>query len=328
MKKYLAIIITAVLLSLSLCAPALAAEIKELTLSEDYKELYFQDATYVRVDADMLSYDGVSLFEDTDYYEDVEINSYAPFDSFYNVKLTKAQKAEIDSVEVTDTNVDETLFFICISFNDGSVLYVDFIREDIVDEYHKVIKGETKEFYVNFRWPEENVVTAKKKMLSTGSKEAIDVADMSGDFPVYAVSSTGSFDAEIGVIIIIDEKYYYCSYSDSTIKSADELWLLDDTTLEAIQLTDEDFLAKLDEAKEAYYGDDYGFLYNDELTQAVAKIFFILAFALAPLAIAVATLVLAIKAKKGLYKKLLLTTSALSFASVGMFIWVALMLFK
>ena len=71
-----------------------------------------------------------------------------------------------------------------------------------------------------------------------------------------------------------------------------------------------------------------GYLFNDELTETVAKIFFTLIFAILPLAIAVTSLILAIKSKKGLYKKLLLVTSGLSLASVATFIYIAFTLFN
>lgn len=336
MKKYLALIITVVIISLSLCVPAFAVEKEYFTLSEDYKLMYLGGETYTRVDASMLTYTYVDCVLEDGYEEEFEedyeyiIDSAAPvnYNSLFEAKLTPEQQAEVEAVEITDVNSTQTLFFICISFNDGSELYINFIREDMIDEYQRVVNGETKEYYIDFRWPEDNQVTAKKEKLTTGKKELIDFVECDMDFPVYASSTKGGFNAEVGAIIVFGEKYYYYSFINSSIKTLDELWMYNDLQLEAYLITDEAFIAELEQAKQAYYGDDYGFLYDDELTQAVAKIFFILAFALAPLGIAITTLVFAIKVKKGLYKKLLFTTSALSLASVGMFIWVAFMLFK
>lgn len=335
MKKYFAIIITSIILSLSLLMPSLAADKKVIRLSEDYKELYFSDYTYTRVDASMLRFNQ-SASEVVDTYDKAVDDVYiydaetvsADYNSIYKFKLTEAQHKEIKSVGIINTNHDETLFFVQIVFFDGSVLYIDFIREDLVDEYLKVINGETKEYYVDFRWPDDNIITADRDKFYIGKEKLVSFWDCTLDVTVYADSTTGSFDSEVGTILKFDEKYYFYSFVNSSIKSTDELWEYDDLKIEVIELSDEELVAQLKEGEQKYLDDDYGYLFDDELQETVARIFFVITFALIPLAIFALTLILGIKAKKGVYKKLLLITSGLSLASIGTFIYIAFVLFN
>ncbi len=334
MKKYFALIITIVILSLSLLVPSFAADKEVIKLSEDYKELYFRGNTYVRVDASMLKYSDYFTFrydsdiieEDSSIYDAETVP--ADYANKYTTKLTEAQCKEVESVEYLSTNHDETLFFIEIDFFDGSSLYIDFIREDLVDEYLKVINGETKKYYVDFRWPDGNIITADKDKFFIGNEIVVDYFEYDSEFIVYASSATGSFDSEIGVILKLGEKYCFFNFMNADIKSTEELWQSDGSEIKVIELTDEELIAQLNEAEQKFLDDDYGYLFNDELKETVAKIFFILVFAIFPLAIAVTTLVLAIKSKKGLYKKLLLATSGLSLASLAVFIYIAFTLFN
>ena len=335
MKKYFALIITIVILSLSLLVPSLAADKKVIRLSEDYKKLYFSGNTYTRVDASMLKFNQ-SASEVVDTYDETVDDVYiydaetapADYNSIYKTKLTEAQHKEVKSVEIYNTNHDETLFFIEIDFFDGSILYVDFIREDLVDEYLKVINGETEEYYVDFTWPEGNIITADREKFYIGKEKLVCFWECTLDVTVYADSTTGSFDSEIGTILKFDGKYCFFSFVNSSIKSTDELWEYKDLKIEVIELSDEELLAQLNEGEQKYLDDDYGYLFDDELQETVARIFFVIAFALIPLAIFVLTLILGIKAKKGVYKKLLLVTSGLSLASLAVFVYIAFTLFN
>lgn len=335
MKRFFTLIIAILIFSLTLCVPAFAAGRKVITLSEDYKEMYFNGDTYTRVDASMLTYTSsdsdidynYDTYEDDIYTYDVK-NGYNNYASVYKTKLTKTQYKEVKTVDVIDINHDETIFLIMISFYDGSDLSIDFIREDLVEEYYRVINGETKEYYVDFRWPEGNIFTADKEKFFIGKKTSVDYWENTLDISVYADSTTGSFDAEIGVILKFEEKFCFYNFADSDIKSTEDFWLYDDLELDVIELTDEELLTQLKEAEQKYLDDNYGYLFNEEFTEPVAKIFFTLVFAIFPLAIAVVTFILTTKSKKGLYKKLLFTTSALSLASLATFIYIAFTLFN
>jgi len=337
MKKYIALIITVVILSLSLFVPAFASQKRVITLSDDYKYMYYSGNTYTRVDASMLHFtDRISTVAETydvtteDEYNGDALSLTDPFDyaSYYTTKLTDEQQKEVKSVEIFNTNHDETLFFITIYFYDGSELSIDFIREDYVDEYNDLINGKSDNYTIDFRWPEGNAIQIDKEKLSIGNKVKFDVYNLSRDFSVYANSSTDSFQAEIGSILSYEDTYYYFSYTGTDIAGIYDLWDLEVDKIEVIELVDEELINQLKAGEEKYLDDEFGYLFDDELTEAVAKIFFIFVFALIPVAIFVVTLILALKSKKGIYKKLLLTTSTLSLVSLATFIYIAFTLFN
>lgn len=333
MKKYFALIITVIILSLSLCVTTFATQKKTIKLSDDYKEMYFGGNTYTRVDASMLRYVDeaeaiVDYYTDDKYYDDA-LTVTAGEDPYYTTILTEEQHKEVKMVEILSTNHNETIFLIRIDFYDGAELFIDFIREDMIDEYNKVRNGDTDEYYIDFRYPEKNTVSLKKEIFFAGDRTKIDFWEYEYEFNVYADSPSGSFDVEIGILFKIGTDYYFCSYIESGTSSWDEWYeYSSDNKVDAIKITDEEALESIKIAEEMYLEDEFGYLFNDELTETVAKIFFTLIFAILPLAIAVTSLILAIKSKKGLYKKLLLVTSGLSLASVATFIYIAFTLFK
>lgn len=342
MKKYISVFIMLIALSFALCVPASASTEKVVTLSEDYKELYFLGSTYVRVDTSMLDFMDYEQYIIDSYEENVDNEEYVEesiagvysytasinYDNFYTIKLTDKQHEEVKMVEVYNSNHDETLFFITIYFYDGSELNIDFIREDLVDEYNKLINGETDNYTIDFVWPDDNKISVDNEKFYIGNKTKIDAWEYDGEYYVYADSSIDSFNAEIGLIFSKDKTYYLYSFIDSDIKSTDEFWEFGDTEIEVIELTDKELIEKIKIGEEKYLEDDYGYLYNDELTEAVSKIFFVLVFALVPAVVFVASLILAIKSKKALYKKLLFATCGISVAVIVTFIYIAFTLFN
>ncbi len=332
MKKYISIFITLIVLSLVLCIPASAITVeKVVTLSEDYKNLYFSGSTYVRKDTDMLYYE--SYFESTDYNHS-DYNSYVDcpiptsYDKYYTIKLTENQHKEIDMIEITNVNHDETVFVLYIYFLDGAELQVDFLKEDLVDEYNRTTQGNVDEFTIDFFWPEDNKAVVTKEKLYKGNKTVIDIWDYEEEFLVYAKASTGSFEAEIGSLFVNEGKYYFYSFIDGDINSEEELLNSDDVSAEVIELTDKDIIETIELGVEKYYEDDYGYVYNDELTETVSIIFFTFVFAVVPAVVFIVSLIFAVKSKKKLYKKLLLASCGISLAEIATFIYIAFTLFK
>ena len=320
MKKYISVSIILIVLSIALCVPALASTSTEriVTLSDDYMELYYNGMTYVRADASMLHYDIYS--DETDKYE--EYGSYyaeCPYPSNYNghytIKLSDKQHSEINLVEIIDVNDAETIFYIIIHFKDGSELHIDFLGEKFIDEYRRITSGNTDKFVIDFMWPEGNKVTIDKEKLFIGNKTVIDTWEYEEEFSVFANSPTGGFEAQLGYVFSINDEYYFY-YNNS------------ENETEAIKLTDEETLKSIKAGVEKYYNDDYGYLYNDELTETVSKIFFIIVFAIAPAVVCIVTFILALKSKKALYKKLLFATCGISVAEIITFIYIAFTLFN
>lgn len=329
MKKYLTLLIVVITLSFSLCIPSFASAQKVITLSEDYKYMYFDGSTYTRVDASMLSFNEEQIvYKYVEKYD--EDSLYTEFhNTVYEIELTDIQKEEIKKIGVENNNQDETLFFITIYFVDGSELYIDFIREDMLDEYEKAISGNTEKYTVDFMWPEGNKFQVNKEKLFKGNKRKVDVLQYESH-RVYSNLSTNSFSAYAGLIFSDQENYYFFSFIDSNLKTEDEF--LEQSyygeKTEVIELTDEELIENLKTCEQKYFEDDYGYLYNKEFTETVSKIFFVLIFAIAPAVVFVGSLILAIKSKKALYKKLLFVTSGISLAVIVTFIYIAFTLFN
>ncbi len=338
MKKYLVLFINVIILSLSLCIPSFAANKRVITLSDDYKYMYYDGSIYTRADTSMLNFTTLDTYMTSseeayasDEVKEIPVNTvteFVDYSSYYTVKLTDTQREEVKMVEITNSSYDETLFFVTVYFKDGSELYIDFIREDLIDEYNKLINGNADEYYIDFLWPEENIISINKDALFSGKETKISSWNVAYDYLVYADSATGSFDAEIGMILAVEDSYYFCSFIDSDIKSSLYFWELGDEKVKVIKLDDETIIEKIKLGEERRQEDDFGYLYNDELKEAVAKIFFALVFAIAPAVVCVATFILALKSKKALYKKLLLVTSGISLAEIATFIYIAFTLFN
>lgn len=334
MKKCFTLFFTFIILSFTLSVPSFATEKKVITLSDDYKYMYFDGSTYTRVDASMLNFiDGnqyeLDSYEDTEVYSDdgIVVNTYE-YDYMYDIRLNDKQQKEVKKTEIFNFNHDESIFFIEISFYDGSELFIDFIKEDLVEEYNKLITGNTDEYYIDFMWPEDNIISVDKEKFLIGNETKINTWDYEYDYTVYADSETGSFGADIGIILKFKGSYYFYGFMDSDIKSVNDFWELEDEKIDVIELTDDELLKKIKIGEENRQEDDFGYLYNEQLIENVSIVFFVLVFAIAPLAVFVGSLILALKSKKTLYKKLLLATCGISIATIITFIYLAFRLFN
>ncbi len=338
MKKYLVLFISVIIISLSLCIPSFASDKRVVTLSDDYKYLYYDGSTYTRADTSMLRFTDTVTYmynskENIGYDQGKEVpvytdTAFVDYNSYYTVSLTDKQHNEVKMVDITNSSQDETLFYVSIYFYDGSELYIDFIREDLIVEYEKSVNGDVDNYYIDFLWPNENRISVDRDELFSGKKTKINVWDYEYDYQVYADPTTGSFDAEIGMILKIDDSYYFYSFIDSDVKSSADFWNVNDEKIEVVKLDDKSIIEKIKIGEEKREEDEYGYLYNNELTETVSKIFFIIIFAIAPGIICVISFILALKSKKSLYKKLLFATSGISVAEIITFIYIAFTLFN
>ena len=87
-------------------------------------------------------------------------------------------------------------------------------------------------------------------------------------------------------------------------------------------MKDKALIEKLDNAKSAYYSDGLGFFENDELSEKVSMIFFLVVFAFLTLIILITFLILAIRSK-GIYKKMHRITYILCIAELSVFAIIA-----
>ncbi len=328
MKKYISIFTLIIVFSLILCIPCFASD-KVVTFSDDFQKLYYDGHTYSRVNTSFIDY---SYGDYGEYYVTKFsgiISEGENFDKVVNsidISLTEKQKENITHLYV-NTSYEYSLMYTEIYYKDGSTLWVNFIRDDCIDEYNRLISGKTNEFTIDFIWPDGNHVTGNREDFLSGKKTIVDFSDLD-THEVYGKSTTGDFNVKTGFIFTKEDKYYFFSYIENNVYSSDELYTNDIYEIPVYEITNPELIKNIKEGEQAYFDDDFGYLYNDELADAVSRIIFTLILAIIPGIILVTTLIMAIKAKKPLYRKLLLTTSGLSLAEIAVFIFIAFKLFN
>lgn len=293
--------------------------------SENYKKLYIDGEPYSRIDASKLITDvGYTLLVDEEYNDD-----YYTGNSIY-IDLTAEQKQEIDTLNF-GRNYHRNIYSVTINFKDGSTLAVTFLKDTFLEEYNQVISGNAEQLEIDFLYPDGNIITVNKNQLmgekvTLSRNELVDFYDV---YDVAAKSSDGSIIATVGLLIAIGDDFYYANYNDGY--TLEEFWSDTDTAIGSLanqpiyRITDEAVLESIEEALISYYEDDYGILYNDNATETISAVFFILVFALVPFVIFVIFLIKAIRGK-GIYKKLYATISALCIAEIIVFVILAIII--
>ncbi len=290
MKKYITILMAAVLLALCL-TPAVAADdlvADVITFSEDYQTLTRGNETFSRVDYSKLQWE---------YLEE------CPAD----IDLSKTQQDTVRGINVTE-NEAENILCLTINFNDGAELTVYFLKDSYRADYDRLANGEVDTYTIDFAWPDGNLVETHPAALF-GQPTVLTSTHLGrcNDFYVEAANADGSLRMTKGFLLVIDNAanpYYYVDCEQSNV-SADDFypWQYDD--LQVWEITDPALLEKLNAANAAYEDDMTIFSTNVSEVMAVAIVG--LMFGLLPLAMAVLFLILFLRAKKPAYKKICLT---------------------
>jgi hypothetical protein len=336
MKKITYAIITALILSLCLGITSFAADKPVATFSEDFREMYFNDFTYYQRDITGFSTNYEVDYElnytevyeyDAETGEDVLVsvgNEYYDKDNpfFADYKLSKSQEKIVDTVEILG---DKIIVNITVHYKDSTTFSVDLIHEDYLDEYDALKSGKSNNFTIEYDWPDDNIVLVSKEILTENAAEKINVRSSESiyDFQsIYCNSEDGMLIYAPGIMMTFDDKYYYLDYAENKFADEETFWMELDYDSEFIfhEITDETVVQNIKLAEEAYYADDYGYLYNDELANDVSYFFLIIIFGVIPGIIFVITLVFAF-IKKKTYRKLLFTASFLTLAEIIVFIF-------
>ena len=341
MKKFIHVIVTVLILSLCLGVTSLATGTTDvaddsattrpvMTFSEDFQIMYYDGYEYHQKDLRLFETGYSDEYENSDFYIDdfdgfVSVVDYYDF-SNADYELTNTQKESVESIQVdmfyTFSDISVTLE---ITYKNGTYLTVSYLREDYVDDYEKFLNGDFSEIEINFLWPVENVIKTNKNLLMTGNTKEVSNEDFwynSMDFAVYVATDDGALSYEIGQIVEITGTYYYLDYNENNLKIGTDYWYdkgLVSGTVILREITDEALIAEIDVAMEAYYQDDFGYFYNDELANAVSYFFLILLFGVVPGIVFLVTFIFAF-IKKGKYRKLLFTASFFTLAEIITFI--------
>lgn len=282
----------------------------EITFSDDYKILYFGNEPYVRFSLD-------------------EITSDTIYEVKNKVVLNKQQKQEVEKVILLATEKG-SIFSADIYYADCANLYVEFIKEELYNEYQNSQNLDGTEYSIDFFIPDGNIVKVEKDKLYGKEVTLKDIDyyyDITGPYYVTLELAAGEFTVDKGEIFNYEDEWYYadCEMSkfiNEKLNEEDEIF-----DIQAYKISDAQLIAQLTEAEEKYYTEDFGFLVDDELTEKIANIFFIILFLIVPLIIFIFALVLALRSNK-VYRKMFSVISAISAAEVIVFAIVSIILLK
>lgn len=332
MKKFIYVIITVLILSLCLGVTSFATGTTDvaddsagsppvMTFSEDFQIMYYDGYEYYQKDLRMVETGYSDAYDTGDFY----------IDDFYGLsnadyELTNTQKELVDNIYIDMfTTFSDIATTVEITYKNGTCLTISYLREDYVDDYEKFLNGDFSEIEINFLWPERNVIKTNKNLLMTSKTKEISTEDFwynSMDFAVYVATDDGALSYEIGQIVEITGTYYYLDYNENNVTIHTDFMEEKDTQNDTVilrEITDEALIAEIDTAMEAFYSDDYGYLYNDELANAISYFFLILLFGVVPGIVFLVTFIFAF-IKKGKYRKLLFTASFFTLAEIITFI--------
>ena len=304
MRKCILTLILAMLLFSCLGMTAFADNSAPM-LSEDYQTIYMNGNTYHRFNASMI---------DSSYYSQC-----------MTVELSATQQESIDDINIL-ANESCSLLEVEIAFKDGSLLTAHFMKEDAIDSYEKIVSASDALYTVDFKYPYGNRVSGYKEFY-TANPIVLDEFTLNGCNSHYVyIDIQEDTQLLVGALLTYDAHYYYVDFNEIGVKGLYNFDPYDYSTLSAYEITDTSLLEDIKTGETAYYNDDFGFFYDDNFTEAVAKLFLIIAFAVLPAIALVLFLILAIRAK-GIYKKLFAIICGCSGVELILFTIIAFILY-
>ena len=295
MKKIIYFAVIAILMSFCLVNYCLAEA--EITFSEDLKTVNYHGINYSRFDKTM-----ISLPSSSNEFPD----------------LTEEQAETIREITVRVYN-GNAIIGVSIYYIDGSFFSSYFLNDAYADEHLRLINGQEQYCFINLEWPIENIVEAEKSALM-GKKDIIDInsIDVDNYFDVTVRSNDGNLEVYTGVVMQYKDSWIYADLNENAFKDTSDIRYEDLYDVTVYTIEDNELILQLDNAMEAYYKEDMGFLFDDEFTSGVSKFFLIVVFAVFPAIVFALFLILFLRSKT-FYKKLFGIICALSAAELVMF---------
>ena len=340
MKKILSVILVVLMLSLCFVVSAFAVpqpeeEIKYATFSEDFRKIFYDGKMYSRVNTASIYIYEKPVFDE---YNDIYSTSCPVVEPMIEAKLSEEQKKIVDNISIYSHDSIEAIISVDIYYKDGATLSVSYLQNDYMKEYERLINNDFDEFYVDFSWPEGNMVAINKEALYTEQTRDFVYWEYDDSFSVEGAVKNGALRYFYGEIRYIDNSFYF--YDPQLNKSVEDYFnneayyddfsygLEEEPKVTLYQITDEPTIALLEEALQKYYQDDMGYIYNDELLEGVSKVFLTILFGVIPFGAFVTFLIFTIKANKKTYRKIYITGCIVSLAEIAVFIVTALVIFK
>ena len=292
MKKLISILFTMTLLFSCLGLTAFAKS-SSLTISEDYRTITVDGKTYSQFNSNMLDLSGT-----------VDRTNM-------QVMLSSSQKDAIHEIVATSDHT-QTMFDLGIEFKDGVYVSISYLRNDLLADYNHLVNNRLDSYDINFSYPEHNTIIADSKALyGTEAMLTSDFLNQCDYFPVTVSNKENSITIIKGSVLIVDDEYYYVDFAELGIAFRNSFDPWDYNSLQAYKITDSSLVEKLETAYDNYYFGGF----SDGFTQTLSAIFLIFVFAIIPLGILIAGIILAIRSKK-VYKKLFSILSTLAAAEL------------
>ncbi len=334
MKNKLLVLLTVVVLLFSLTLPVFATELKMVTFSDDFKTLIFNDETYSRINSNNKIYHFGSIYdyefnigeyeegfyyEYSDSYTDIEVEE--KFEEKFFCDLTEEQKNSVIDIDIVDLHNNQILFDVSIYYKDGSVLQVNYMRDDYIAKYNELLKSnDNTKMYLDLLFEtEEDVLIFEKGDLNLGDKEKIDVNDISDFFDIVSYSDDETLNIYGGMLIIVDSDYYFVDINSPKYAKEEYFDLYSYSYVEAYKINNEELCEKFEEDIDDFYNDSFNYIYDDELLEGLTKILLTIVFLVLPLALFVLFLILWIKSKEKKYKKIYFVLDVIAVIQVILF---------
>lgn len=335
MKKFIYVIITVLILSISLSVTSFAAGTEKntesfyfATFSDDFRTMYYKGYeyhqknlkhfdTYIAKDISIDSYEfdeaQASVFADS-------ILSDTKYIGNVSYELSDSQKETVESVMIDGTDI---IVYLTVNYKDGTAYSLDLLREDYTDDYNALSTGANDDYEIDFEWPEGNTVNTNKSKLTQNKSESISINQFDNFeyYLVYLHSEDRYLSYTAGVVLSDDDKYYFIDNAENNASAYVDIyefmWMSSEKVVH--EITDEELLAEIKAAEEEYYADEYGYLENDKLANTISYFFLVLLFGVIPGIAFIVSLIFAI-IKKKTYRKLLFAVSFFTLAEIIVFI--------
>ncbi len=281
MKKAVLVFLS-ILFVFTLAISASALTAPRVTPSADLMKLSYVGKEYSRFNA--------TLIED-ELYKELEIF------------IPDALREEVKNL-VAYSNEENTIIRMTYYYNDGATFTASYLRDDMVEEYNAMRDGNV-DFIVDFGYPEGNsFVTPAKFLMSEEEthKTTINIEKAEQIFEVYAESGDKSIVMPKGVLIIMNDNYYYYDYADNERFAKSKYTNIFvpkyDVNMPVKRIKNSELKADIEAALEKYYKVEFGFLHNKDFVSLISNIFLVILFIVLPAALTVLFAVFAIVKKR------------------------------
>lgn len=327
MKKIIALFITLILLFSLTCFTVSAKKVPDyaITSDEEYADLGSLDDITFANDFKTL-YCGENI-----YYsfqgETVTANSY--YEIKNGVFYSPEQKEDIWDSSFTATK-NGSIIEAHFEFKEGYSMDISYLNDKYREEYNKILGDEFENYAIDFSSSSENFVETDKEKLEGEKTTLKNINELlyNNDYAVINKVTDGSFYVAKGQLLDYDGEYYYIDYSLNGIPQNDYFYAADyNKPIMAYRITDLELLQQISDAEEIYFGEDFGFFFDEEFTKKVSAVFLIIVFGMLPLGVFILFLILSLRAKRA-YKKLFTTIYIIAAAELSVFTTIALMLIK